>query len=119
VRTITICSSPSEWHREVGEIDRFRCASKVHAPDCHGGFEHAHHIVYKSSLPERAHWILENGIALGSACHRLAHDTKNASLDLNRCNEAVASVNPFLDKYQIPKFKKAKIPLPAPQKDLT
>lgn len=88
-----VAKTAGEWREAVMERDSYRCQAVKHDSRCRYRAEHAHHIVYKSTLCERSHWIIENGIALSDVCHQLAHAEKNRNLDLSRCNVAVAAVN--------------------------
>ncbi len=95
----------SEWRTAVMVRDEFLCQSQRHADGCHDRVLVAHHIVYRSHLSKRSLWIVENGICLSEACHRLAHATHNVSVGLARANEAVAAVN-CVESIPVPRFTK-------------
>lgn len=107
---LNVAKTASEWHDAVMERDRYECLAEQHAPNCRRRAEQAHHIVYKSAITEKSHWIVQNGIALSKACHDFAHETKNRNLGLQRCNEAVDAVN-CVENIKVKKFTKKGGPL--------
>lgn len=102
---IHVAANGNEWHDAVFQRDGSMCQAVKHDPRCHGRAEHAHHIVYRSHLAKRSHWIVENGVAVSDVCHQLAHKTHNGCLNMDRCNAAVVAVN-VTEEIKVPKFAK-------------
>ncbi len=108
--TLHIFKGVREWREFCLERDGDQCRAKFHASTCGKNILarlQVHHIVYKSHLSPRAHWIAENGITLSPDCHQGAHLTHNGNIHRERLRRAVDAVN-FVESIPVKHFTKGK-----------
>jgi hypothetical protein len=75
--------------------------AEIHDDRCQGRAEHAHHICYRSQIPEELYWtVIENGISLSNLCHTKAHKTHNGNLAIEDIFRAQITINKGIQAFR-------------------